>query len=164
MITAVAAAVNGGYLMEPYLVSEITDASGEVVYSKEPTVVRQVISEETSALVADILGSVVNDEGGTGSNAAVAGYSIGGKTGTTTKTTLEAQGITEYMVSFCGVAPTEDPEIAVLLVLDNPSGEAETYVSGGAMAAPYVGKIMSEVLRMWAWILCTMKMSRHCLM
>ncbi len=146
MITAVAAAVNGGYLMEPYLVSEITDASGEVIYSKEPTVVRQVISQETSALISNILDSVVNEEGGTGSNAAVAGYSIGGKTGTTTKTALEAQGITEYMVSFCGVAPTDDPEIAVLLVLDNPSGEAETYISGGAMAAPYVGKIMSEVL------------------
>ena len=147
MITAVSAAVNGGYLMEPYIVKEIDDENGEVIYSREPTVVRQVISEETSALVADILRSVVADEGGTGSNAYVPGYNVGGKTGTTTKTVIEAaEERKEYMVSFCGVAPTEDPEIAVLLVLDNPSNESGIYIGGGQMAAPYVGKIMGEVL------------------
>ncbi len=147
MITAVSAAVNGGYLMEPYIVKEIENEDGEVVYSREPKVVRQVISEETSALVADILRSVVADEGGTGSNAYVPGYNVGGKTGTTTKTPLfVATGVKEYMVSFCGVAPTEDPEIAVLLVLDNPSSESGIYIGGGQMAAPYVGKIMGEVL------------------
>ena len=136
MITAVSAAVNGGYLMEPYIVSEIRNEDGEVIYSREPTVIRQVISEETSALVADILGSVVNDEGGTGSNARVPGYSIGGKTGTTTKTVQGVQEITEHMVSFCGIAPTDDPEIAVLLVLDNPDENSGIYVGGGQMAAP----------------------------
>ncbi len=147
MITAVSAAVNGGYLMEPYIVKEMRNADGDVVYSKEPTVVRQVISEETSALVADILQSVVGDDGGTGSNAYVPGYRIGGKTGTTTKTALERQtGVREYMVSFCGIAPADDPEVAVLLVLDNPSKESGIYVGGGQMAAPYVGKIMSEIL------------------
>ncbi len=147
MITAVAAAVNGGYLMQPYIVKEMRGADGEVVYSKEPTVVRQVISEETSALVASILESVVGDPGGTGSNAYVPGYRVGGKTGTTTKTPIEAaEHRKEYMVSFCGIAPCDDPEIAVLLVLDNPDQTSGIYVSGGGMAAPYVGKIMGEIL------------------
>ncbi len=147
MITAVSAAVNGGYLMEPYIVKEMRNADGDVIYSREPTVVRQVISEETSALVADILESVVGDEGGTGSNAYVPGYRVGGKTGTTTKTALERQtGVREYMVSFCGIAPADDPEVAVLLVLDNPSKDSGIYIGGGQMAAPYVGKIMSEIL------------------
>ena len=147
MITAVSAAVNGGYLMEPYIVKEMRNANGDVIYSKEPTVVRQVISEETSALVADILESVVGDEGGTGSNAYVPGYRVGGKTGTTTKTALERQtGVREYMVSFCGIAPADDPEVAVLMVLDNPSKESGIYIGGGQMAAPYVGKILSEIL------------------
>ena len=147
MITAVSAAVNGGYLMEPYIVKEMRNADGDVVYSREPKVVRQVISEETSALVADILESVVGDEGGTGSNAYVPGYRVGGKTGTTTKTALERQtGVREYMVSFCGIAPADDPEVAVLMVLDNPSKESGIYIGGGQMAAPYVGKILSEIL------------------
>ncbi len=149
MITAVAAAVNGGYLMEPYVVSTVTDDNGEIVYSREPTVVRQVVSEETSATVCSILESVVCDDGGTGSNAYVAGYRVGGKTGTTQKTSLyTATGVMEYMVSFCGIAPMDDPEVAVLMVLDNPLPESETgiYVGGGQMAAPYVGKILGEVL------------------
>jgi stage V sporulation protein D (sporulation-specific penicillin-binding protein) len=147
MITAVSAAVNGGYLMEPYIVSQITNSDGEIVYSKEPTVVRQVISEEASKTVCSILESVVGAEGGTGKNAYVPGYRVGGKTGTTTKTAYEEKtGIREYMVSFCGIAPADDPEVAVLLVLDNPAKGTGTYISGGAMAAPYVGKIMSEIL------------------
>ncbi len=147
MITAVSAAVNGGYLMEPYIVKEMKNSDGDVIYSREPTVVRQVISEETSALVADILESVVGDKGGTGSNAYVPGYRVGGKTGTTTKTAKEiATGVREYMVSFCGIAPADDPEVAVLLVLDNPSKESGIYIGGGQMAAPYVGKIMGEIL------------------
>lgn len=149
MITAVSAAVNGGYLMEPYIVSQVIDEDGQIIYSKEPTVVRQVISNETSRTVCSILESVVCEKGGTGANAYVAGYRVGGKTGTTTKTSLyTATGVKEYMVSFCGVAPMDDPEIAVLLVLDNPLPQSETgiYVGGGQMAAPYVGKILSEVM------------------
>lgn len=145
MITAVAAACNGGYLLEPYVVKEITDEDGNVVYEKDRTVVRNVISEETSEAVCDILEQVVN--GGTGSNAYVAGYRVGGKTGTTTKTTVEAEtGTREYMVSFCAVAPTDDPEVVCLLVLDNPSKNSGIYISGGQMAAPVVGQILSEVL------------------
>jgi len=146
MITAVAAAVNGGYLMEPYLVSSVTDGDGNVVYTHAPTVVRQVISGNTSQKVCEILEAVVGESGGTGKNAAVAGYRIGGKTGTTTKTAHEAAtGEREYMVSFCGVAPMDDPEIAILLVLNNPA-KGGVYISGGQMAAPVVGKILSEVL------------------
>lgn len=147
MITAISAVANGGYLLEPYIVHEITDPDGEVVYSKDRTVVRQVISNETSKKVCDILESVVGDEGGTGGNAYVPGYRVAGKTGTTTKTTVQAAtGVKEYMVSFCGFAPADDPEVAVLLILDNPVDDGAIYVSGGVMAAPSVGKILSEVL------------------
>ncbi|MGX8698781.1 MAG: penicillin-binding transpeptidase domain-containing protein, partial [bacterium] len=147
MVTAVSACVNGGYLMEPYVVAEVRDAAGELVYSHEPTAVRQVISENTSRTVADILESVVGDPGGTGGNAYVAGYHVGGKTGTTTKTVKEAElEVKEYMVSFCGIAPANDPEITVLVVLDNPKQGTGVYTSGGVMAAPAVGRIIAEVL------------------
>jgi stage V sporulation protein D (sporulation-specific penicillin-binding protein) len=147
MITAVAAACNGGNLVEPYVVSSITDPDGQAVYTKDTTVVRQVISEETSKTVSSILGEVVGGAEGTGKNAYVAGYSIGGKTGTTTKTVIQAvDDVKEYMVSFCGIAPTDDPEIAVLVVLDNPSSDTGIYISGGVMAAPVVGNIFSEIL------------------
>lgn len=147
MITAVAASCNGGYLLEPYVVSSITDPDGQVVYSKDTTVVRQVISEETSKTVSKILNSVVCDEGGTGKNAYVAGYSIGGKTGTSEKVAQDVAGADkEYMVSFCGIAPTENPELAVLVILDTPSDDTGIYISGGVMAAPVVGNIFSEIL------------------
>lgn len=147
VITAVAAACNGGYLLEPYVVKSITNSEGEVLYEKNRTVVRKVISEETSEKVCSILEQVVGGKGGTGSNAYVSGYRVGGKTGTTTKTTVQAQeGRNEYMVSFCAVAPTDDPEVVCLLVLDNPSRDSGIYISGGQMAAPAVGQILSEVL------------------
>jgi len=149
VITAVSAVANGGKLMEPYLVSEITNAAGEAVYTKEPTVVRQVISRETSEKLCAILESVVGEQEGTGKNAYVAGYHIAGKTGTSTDTVKQAaEDRKEYKVSFCGFAPANDPEIAVLVILDNPLPQSETgiYVSGGAMAAPVVGSILSECL------------------
>lgn len=145
MITAYSAAVNGGYLMEPYVVTSITDEEGDAVFVHEDTVVRQVISEETSAVVREILESVVSD--GTGGNAAVAGYRIGGKTGTSEKVAQDAAGgEKEYMVSFCGFAPADDPEVAVLLILDTPDDDTGLYISGGNMAAPTVGGIFSELL------------------
>lgn len=147
MITAVSAAANGGYLLKPYVVSSVTDASGNVVLSNERTVVRQVISEETSKRVCSILESVVSAEGGTGKNAYVAGYRIAGKTGTTTKTATEAAtGKKEYMVSFCGIAPADDPKYAILVILDNPSQDSGIYISGGGMVAPVVGGMFSEIL------------------
>ena len=149
MVTAVSAVVNGGNLMEPYIVKQITDSTGSVVLDNEPTVVRQVISEETSQTMCEILEAVVCGEEGTGKNAYVAGYKIGGKTGTSTNTVQEAtddESEKEYIVSFCGVAPTDDPQVVILLLLDNPSHESGVYISGGNMAAPVVGRILSEVL------------------
>jgi len=147
MITAISSVANGGYLLEPHVVSKITNNDGEVVYSKDKTVVRQVLSKATSKKVCEILEAVVGEKGGTGSNAYVPGYRVAGKTGTTTKTTVYAEtGVKEYMVSFCGFAPADDPQIAVLVILDNPVNDGQIYVSGGVMAAPTVGKIIGEVL------------------
>ncbi len=148
LITAISACTNGGYLMQPYVVSEVLDAEGTVLSKTEPTVIRQVISEETSAKVCGILESVVGDQAeGTGSNAYVAGYRIGGKTGTSTNTVVEAEtGSKEYIVSFVGVAPMDDPQIAVLVLLDCPSNESGVYISGGQMAAPTVGAMMADIL------------------
>ena len=146
LITAVSACVNGGYLMQPYLVQSTTSPDGTVT-KHDSTPVRQVISEETSAKVRQILEQVVGDSTeGTGRNAYVAGYRIGGKTGTSTKTTEEIAGNKEYIVSFIGFAPADDPQIALLVLLDNPSSESGIYVSGGQMAAPVVGKMMADIL------------------
>ena len=146
LITAVSACVNGGYLMQPYLVQSTTSPDGTVT-EHDSTPVRQVISEETSAKVRHILEQVVGDSTeGTGRNAYVAGYRIGGKTGTSTKTTEEIAGNKEYIVSFIGFAPVDDPQIALLVLLDNPSSESGIYVSGGQMAAPVVGKMMADIL------------------
>ena len=148
LITAVSACVNGGYLMQPYVAESLLDSEGNTVYNREPTVVRQVISEETSRTVCSILEQVVGDPNdGTGRNAAVAGYRIGGKTGTSEKVSYEAEtGKKEYIVSFIGFAPADDPQIALLVLLDSPSNESGIYVSGGQMAAPTVGKMFADIL------------------
>ena len=148
LITAVSACVNGGYLMQPYVVRQILNADGSVASERRPTLRRQVISAETSARVRAILEQVVGDpKEGTGRNAAVAGYRIGGKTGTSEKVSLEARtGIKQYIVSFIGVAPADDPQIAVLVFLDTPSNASGVYVSGGQMAAPVVGSMMADIL------------------
>lgn len=147
LITAISACSNGGNLMQPYLVEQVLDSNENVVSQTEPTVVRQVISEETSRKICDILEQVVCDPvEGTGKNAYVAGYKIGGKTGTSTNTVLEAQtGQKQYIVSFIGIAPTDDPQIAILVLLDSPSSDAG-YVSGGNMAAPTVGNMFADIL------------------
>ena len=147
LITAVSACVNGGNLMKPYLVQSISDSEGNLISQTEPELVRKVISEDTSAAVCRILEQVVGDQvEGTGHNAYVAGYRIGGKTGTSTKTTKEISGEKEYIVSFIGFAPADDPEIAILVLLDDPSSESGIYISGGQMAAPVVGKMMADIL------------------
>ena len=147
LITAVSACVNGGNLMKPYLVQSISDSEGSLISQTEPELVRKVISEDTSAAVCRILEQVVGDQvEGTGHNAYVAGYRIGGKTGTSTKTTKEISGEKEYIVSFIGFAPADDPEIAILVLLDDPSSESGIYISGGQMAAPVVGKMMADIL------------------
>ncbi len=147
LVRAIAAVVNGGDLMEPYIVSEVVDASGKTVLKQEPTVVRQVIRAETSKTMCTLLRSVVTE--GTAKNAAVAGFSIGGKTGTSEKIDVfdeNGQRVLDKIVSFVGVAPMDDPEYIVLVALDTPSRETGLYISGGVMAAPTVGAVMADIL------------------
>ena len=148
LVCAVSACVNGGYLMEPYVVRQIVAPDGSVSYTREPHVVRQVISENTSRQLRGILEQVVGDPNeGTGRNAAVNGYRIGGKTGTSEKVSLEAQtGQKEYIVSFIGFAPADDPKIVLLAFLDTPTDRSGVYVSGGQMAAPVVGRMLADIL------------------
>ena len=147
LVRAISAVVNGGYLMQPYIVSEVVDADGNTVEKTEPTVVRQVISEETSAIMRDMILSVV--EHGTAKNAKIAGYSIGGKTGTAEKTGKkdeEGNEIKDKIVSFVGIAPMNDPEYIVLVALDTPSTATGIYISGGVMAAPTVRGVLEDIL------------------
>lgn len=148
LICAVSACVNGGKLMQPYVVRQLLNPDGSVAYEREPRLVRQVISETTSQKLCQILEQVVGDPNdGTGRNAAVTGYRIGGKTGTSEKVSLEAQtGQKEYIVSFIGFAPADDPQIALLVFLDTPSNKSGVYVSGGQMAAPVVGRMLADIL------------------
>ena len=147
LVRGIAAVVNGGYLLEPYLVSQITDADGKTVLKQEPTVLRQVIRQETSATMCSLMESVVTE--GTAKNAAVAGFSIGGKTGTSEKIDVfdeNGQRVLDKIVSFVGVAPMNDPQYIVLVALDTPSRETGIYISGGVMAAPTVGAVMERIL------------------
>ena len=147
LVRAIASVVNGGYLLEPYIVSEVVDGNGNTVLKQEPTVIRQVISEETSKTMCSLMTSVVTE--GTAKNASVAGYSIGGKTGTSEKIDVfdeNGQRVLDKIVSFVGVAPMEDPEYIVLVALDTPSRQTGIYISGGVMAAPTVGAVMADIL------------------
>ena len=147
LVRAISAVVNGGYLMEPYIVSEVLDDQGNTVLKQEPTVIRQVIREETSQVMRQLLESVVTQ--GTAKNASVAGFSIGGKTGTSEKIdVLDDSGkpTLDKIVSFVGVAPMDDPEYIVLVALDTPSRSTGIYISGGVMAAPTVGAVMADIL------------------
>ncbi len=142
MITAVAAAVNGGYLYEPYLVKQVLDPDGNIISTTQPNMKRQVISEETSRIVCQMLESVVTQ--GSGKNAYIPGYRIGGKTGTSEKLDLKFQtGEDENILSFVGVAPMDDPQYAVLVLLDEPS---LTNAYGSTIAAPVVGAIFADIL------------------
>lgn len=139
LISAQAACVNGGYLHTPYLVERITDSDGNVTYRHDSTPVRQVISEQTSATVRECLEYVVAS--GTGKNGQVAGYRIGGKTGTADK------GQTgDVVVSFLCFAPADDPQVIMLITMDTPSRATGTYVSGGNMVAPTASTVMAEIL------------------
>ena len=147
LVRAISAVVNGGKLMEPYLVSEVIDSRGNTVLLQEPTMVRQVIREETSQTMCGLLRSVVTE--GTAKNASVAGFSIGGKTGTSEKIDVfdaNGQRVLDKIVSFVGVAPMEDPRYIVLVALDTPSRQTGIYISGGVMAAPTVGAVMADIL------------------
>ena len=134
--------------MQPYIVQEVIGSDGNTVSATEASVVRQVISEETSETIRYILEQVVCDkEEGTGKNAYVAGYRIAGKTGTSEKVAQDvAGGKKEYIASFIGFAPADDPQIVILVILDSPSEETGIYISGGQMGAPTVGKMFADVL------------------
>ncbi len=139
LIRAQAACINGGYLYTPYVVDQILDDDGNIVSQHDSTPVRQVISEETSAKVRQCLEYVVAQ--GTGKNGQVAGYRIGGKTGTADKT-----GTGDVVVSFMCFAPADDPQVIMLITMDTPSRTTGTYVSGGNMVAPTASQIMGEIL------------------
>ncbi len=147
LVRAISSVVNGGNLMEPYLVSEVIDSKGNTVLKQEPTLVRRTISEETSKTMCTLMESVVTV--GTAKNASVAGYSIGGKTGTSEKIDVfdeNGQRVLDKIVSFVGVAPMNDPRYIVLVALDTPSRQTGIYISGGVMAAPTVGAVMADIL------------------
>ena len=147
LVRAIASVVNGGNLMEPYIVSEVVDAEGNTVLKQEPTVTRQTIRKETSDTMRTLIQSVVEE--GTAKNAQVAGFAIGGKTGTSEKIDVfdsSGQRVLDKIVSFVGIAPMDDPEYIVLVALDTPSRSTGIYISGGVMAAPTVGAVMADIL------------------
>lgn len=147
MITAASSVINGGHLMQPYVLQSITAADGSVIENTEPTEVRQVVSEQTSQRCREILEGVVN--GGTGKNAYQAGYRIGGKTGSS-----ETGEDDHTIVSFLGFAPADDPQVVILLAYDNPKPAAPggnwtpggVYISGGNMGAPRAGELLANIL------------------
>lgn len=139
LITAVSSIANDGKLMEPRIVKEIRDSEGNVLSKNDPSVVRQVISKQSAEQVRNMMEYVVSK--GTGGNAYIEGYSVGGKTGTA------EQGIGEntwYVASFVGIAPAQNPEISVLVALFDPKGASH---GGGAIAAPVVKNIIEDTMR-----------------
>ncbi len=137
MITAVSCIANGGHLMTPYLIKSMLDEDGNTVYTGQPRERRQVISETTSKTVISMMEQVVSR--GTGKNAYIAGYRVAGKTGTSQKLTEENQ----YIASFVGFAPADNPRIATLIVIDEPQGFSH---GGGAIAAPVASEVLEQSL------------------
>ncbi len=138
MITAISAVANDGKLMTPYIVSKWLDGEGNTVEETQPVVRRQIISEQTASTILSYMEEVIKQ--GTGTNAYVPGYRIAGKTGTSEKLGTEE---VVYIASFAGVAPADDPEVAVLIIIDEPGGAD---YSGGVIAAPVGGEVFGKVL------------------
>lgn len=142
LITAVSSFGNDGKMMKPRLVKELRDANGKTVQEFEPEVVRQTVSKETAEEIRDIMEYVVAEGGG--GTAAVAGYRVGGKTGTAQKMKADGSGYSDYTYSSCiAMAPMEDPQLAVLVIADSPKGVHY----GSVTAAPGVKQILSDTLR-----------------
>lgn len=139
MVTMVAAVANGGKMMKPHLVKQLVDDEQNIIEDYKPTFVRQIISEQTSKTMCEILESVVSKGGG--KNAYLAGYRIAGKTGTSEK---QPRGNGKYVASFVGFAPADDPQIVCLVILDQPPAGSTYY--GGLIAAPVVKNILEESL------------------
>ena len=139
--TGLCAIANGGKLLQPYLVSSIADANGKTVKKTQTKEIRQVISADTSKKVRKMMKSVVDN--GTGKNGYVAGYSVGGKTGTSTKLGESKNGEGDkYIVSFGAIAPSDDPEIAMLIIVDEPNQD----LGGGALCAPIAAQVTQEAM------------------
>ena len=147
LVRAIAAVVNGGYLLEPHVVKQVLDQDGSLVEEQGRTVLRQVISQQTSQAMCQLLESVVSQ--GTAKNAQIAGYRIGGKTGTSEKIDVfddEGNPVEDKIVSFVGIAPMDHPRYIVLVALDTPSPATGYYISGGQMGAPTVRDVLGDVL------------------
>ena len=143
LISSVSAVVNGGFLYQPSLVKDIEDNDGNIIKKFDPVVVSQPISEQTSATMRDILETVVSQ--GCGKNCYIPGYRVGGKTGTAQKYDENHQVMTgKHIASFVGFAPADDPQIAVLIIVDEPSVAVDF---GSVVAAPYVRKVLQESLQ-----------------
>ena len=142
LAAAVSAAVNGGYLYSPYIVEQVVSSDGTVIEQADPSPVRQVISGETSATVRQILQSVVDN--GTGRNAKIEGYYVGGKTGTAQKYDEYGRvSAGSYICSFIGFAPADDPRYLCLILVDEPHVGS---IFGSTVAAPFVRRVLSEIL------------------
>jgi len=147
LVTAVAALSNGGYILEPFIVERVVGQDGAVVRENETSVRRQVISRETSETMLMFMEQTVGGSSGTGRNAAVPGFRIGGKTGTSEDIVEYVRtGRKRYIVSFVSVAPTDHPEIVLLVALQSPGPNTDVPVFGGQMAAPVVGRMLAEIL------------------
>ena len=143
-ICAIAAVANGGNLMTPYLVSSVKDNNGNVIYNREPETKRQVVSEDICKTVSEILEDGVSGDGGA-RNAYVAGYRVAAKTGTSEKKDSSniPIDVERYVVSTAGYAPADDPKLAILILVDEPTNPP---LYGSTIAAPYVGKLFEQIL------------------
>ncbi|MFB9325428.1 penicillin-binding transpeptidase domain-containing protein [Paenibacillus aurantiacus] len=141
-VAAIAAAANGGRLLEPHIVKEIEDPTTNKTVVKQPKMIRQVISKEASKKVSEYLEQVVSD--GTGKNAYIPGYRVAGKTGTAQKVVNGVYSKDEFVVSFIGYAPADNPKIIVYVVVDSPNDKD---LGGGAVAAPVFKNIVQNSLR-----------------
>lgn len=143
-VMAIAAVANGGYLIEPYLVEQITDNQGNVTYQHETEIKRQVVSKEVCDKLGIILEEGVSGNGGA-KNVYVAGYKIAAKTGTSEKkgTEIRVDNVKPYICSCVAFAPADDPEIAILIMVDEPS---QGVLYGSVIAAPYMGALMEDIL------------------
>ena len=138
VLTAFSAVINGGNIMQPYVVSQIIDSDGEIIYEKTPTLVRKVISEETSNTVRKYLQAVIDT--GTGKKAKIEGYAIGGKTGTAQQAIRANE---QYTVTFVGFLPVDNPEIIAIAILDRPAG----YTEGSTSAAPMLKGLLENIIK-----------------
>ena len=141
LISSVSAIANGGTLMQPYFVKKITDRMGNIIYTKQNTVLEQIVNNSVSSTISSMLEEVVSKGGG--QKAAVAGYDIAGKTGTAQKYENGAIAQGKYVASFIGYAPFDNPDYIVLVVVDEPKGA----YYGGTVAAPIAGTIFERIFK-----------------